>query len=66
MFLGILNTVLFNFSSNPFILELKIRSIQVVVITSFIVLSNVCIKRLDFTRVTTRMAVFLLVNALLH
>ena len=47
MFLGILNTKLFNFSNNPFILELKIRSIQIVVITSFVIISNVGIKRVD-------------------
>ena len=48
MFLGILNTILFNFFNNPFHFELKIRSIQIVVITSFVVISNVCIKRFDF------------------
>ena len=45
MFLGILNTILFNFSNNPFYHELKVRSIQIVVITSFVVISNVGIKR---------------------
>ena len=47
VFLGILITILFNFSNNPFHLELKIRSVQNVVITSFVVISNVGIKRFD-------------------
>ena len=47
MFLGMLNTILFNFSNNPFHFELKIRSIQIVVITSSVVISNVGIKRVD-------------------
>ena len=47
MFLGILNTVLFNFSNNPFQLKPKICSIQIVVIKSFVVISNVGIKRGD-------------------
>ena len=45
MFLGILNTILFDFYNNPFHLELKIRSIQIVVITSYVVISNVGINR---------------------
>ena len=48
MFLGILNTILYNFSNNPFHLELKIRIIQIVVITSFGVISNVDIKWVDY------------------
>ena len=47
MFLGLLNTILFNFSNNWFHLELKIRSIQSVIITSFVVISNVGIKWVD-------------------
>ena len=47
VFLGILNTILFNFPSNPFHVELRIRSIQIVVITSCVVISNVAIKRVD-------------------
>ena len=47
MFLWILNTILFNFSNNPFQLKLKIRSIQIVVITIFVVLSTVGIKKID-------------------
>ena len=49
MFLGILNTILFKFSNNPFHLELRNRLIQIVVITSFVVISNVGIKRVDCT-----------------
>ena len=49
MFLGILNTILFNFSNNPFHLELKFRSIQIVVIASFVVILNFGIKRADCT-----------------
>ena len=49
MFLAILNTILFNFSNNPFLLELKICSIQTVVITSFVVISEVSIKKVDCT-----------------
>ena len=45
MFLGILNTIWFHFSNNPFHLELMIRSIQIVVITSFVIIWNVGIKR---------------------
>ena len=41
---------LFNFSNNSFHIELKIRSIQTVVLTSFVVISNVGIKRVDCTR----------------
>ena len=48
MFLGILNTILFNFSNNPIHIELRIRSIHIAVITSFVV-SNVGIKRVYCT-----------------
>ena len=47
MFLEVLNTILFNFSNNPFLLQLRIRSIQIVVITSFVVISNVVLKAVD-------------------
>ena len=49
MFLGISNAILFEFSNNPFHFQLKIRSIQTVVITSFVVISNMGIKRVDCT-----------------
>ena len=49
MFLGILNTILFSLSNNPFHLELNIHSTEIVVIMSFVVLSNVGIKRVDCT-----------------
>ena len=45
MFLGILNTVVLNISN--YLPQLIISSIQIVVLTSFVVLSNVGIKRLD-------------------
>ena len=54
MFLGIFNTILFNFSNNPFHLELKIRSIQIVVITSFVVISNVGIKKVNCSSLKIR------------
>ena len=47
MFLRILNTILFNFSNYQFHLELRIRSIQIVVITSFVVISNIGKLRVD-------------------
>ena len=47
VFLGILNTILSNFFNNPFHLELRIPSIQIVVITSFVVISNVGIKTIN-------------------
>ena len=43
----VLNTIFFNFSNIPFPLQLKISSIQIVVLTSFVELSNVGIKRVD-------------------
>ena len=45
MFLGVLNTVSFIFSDNPFRLQLIISSIKIDVITSFVLISNVGIKR---------------------
>ena len=47
MFLAVLSSVFFNFSNNPFHLQLRIRFIPMVVITSFVVISNVVIKRVD-------------------
>ena len=47
MFLGILNTILFSFSNNPFHLELRIPFIQTEVMMNFAVISNVGIKRVD-------------------
>ena len=48
IFLGILNTALFDFSNyQDFHLELWIRSIQIVVVTKFVGISNVGIKRVD-------------------
>ena len=44
--LGILNTILFNFSNNLFHLEVKIHSIQIVVITHSVFILNVGIKGL--------------------
>ena len=49
MFFRILNTILPNFSNNPFHLELKIRSIQIEVLLGFVVISNVGVKRVDCT-----------------
>ena len=45
MFLIVLYTIFSNISNYPSHLELKIRSIQIVVITSFVVISNIGIKR---------------------
>ena len=47
MFLGKFNTIFFNFSNNLFHLELKIRTIQIDLITSYVVMSNAGIKRVD-------------------
>ena len=44
MFLGILNTILFNFSNYPFHLVLKILSIQIVIILSVGIKRDDCIK----------------------
>ena len=49
MFLGVLNTVFLNISNYLPHLELSNRSIQIVVITNFVVISNVGIKRFDCT-----------------
>ena len=46
IFLGLLNTIFLNASINPFH-PLRIRFIQLVAITSFIVISNAGIKRVD-------------------
>ena len=47
MFLGVLNTVFLNISNYLPHLELRNHSIQIVVITNFVVASNVGIKRFD-------------------
>ena len=47
MFLGVVSTIFLNFSINPFLPQLRIRSIQIVIIMSFVVISNVVIKRVD-------------------
>ena len=47
MFLGVLNTVFLNISNYLPHLELRNRSIQIVVITNFFVILNVGIKRFD-------------------
>ena len=49
MFLGILDTILFKFSNNLFHFVLQICSIQIVNITSFVIISNDGIKRIDCT-----------------
>ena len=51
MFLGVLNTVFLNISNYLPHLEPGNRSIQIVVITNFVVISNVGIKRFDCTMV---------------
>ena len=47
--LGVLNTVFLNISNDLSHLELRNRSIQIVVITNFIGISNVGIKRFGCT-----------------
>ena len=47
MFLGVLHTMLFKLSNNPFHFQLRIPFIQIVVITSFVLISNVGMKRVD-------------------
>ena len=47
MFLGVLNTVFLNISNYLPHLELWNRSIQTVVVTNFVIISNVGIKRFD-------------------
>ena len=51
MFLGVLNAVFLNISNYLPHLELKNRSIQIMVITNFVNISNVGIKRFDCTNV---------------
>ena len=50
MFLGVLNTVFLNISNYLLHLELRNRSIQIVVITNFVVIFNVGIKRFYCTK----------------
>ena len=47
MLLGVLNTVFLNISNYLSHLELRNRSIQIVVVTNIVVISNVGIKRFD-------------------
>ena len=47
MFLGVLNTIFLNISNYLPHLELRIRSIQTVVRTNFVVIPNVGVKRFD-------------------
>ena len=47
MFLGVLNTIFLNISYYLPHLKLRNRSIQIVVLTNFVVISNVDIKRLE-------------------
>ena len=47
MFLGVLNIVFLNISNYLPHVELRNRSIQIVVVTNFVVISNVGIKRFD-------------------
>ena len=46
MFLGLLNTVWLNISNFPFHFDLSIHSIQIFVITSFVIILHVGIKRI--------------------
>ena len=47
MFLGVLNTVFFNISNYLSHLQLRNRSVQIVIVTNFLVISSVGIKRFD-------------------
>ena len=49
MFLEVLNTLFLNISNYLPILEPRNRSIQIVVVTHFVVISSVGIKRFDCT-----------------
>ena len=49
MFLGVLNTVSLNISNYLSHLKIRNHSIQIVVITNFVVISNASIKRFDCT-----------------
>ena len=49
MFLGVLNTVFLNISNYLSHLELRNRSIHIVIVTNFVVITNVGIKRFDYT-----------------
>ena len=55
MFFGVLNTVFLNISNYLPHLEVRSRSIQIVVITNFVVLSNVDVKRLDCTQESSKL-----------
>ena len=51
MILGVLNTVLLNISNYLPHLEVRNCSMQIVVITNFVAISNVGIKRADCSRI---------------
>ena len=62
MLLEILNATFLNISNNSSHLELRICSIQTVVITSFVVISNVGLEMVDCTRkITTELSLLPLV-----
>ena len=60
MLLGVLSTVFLNVSDYLPHLELRNRYIQIVVLTNFVVISNVGIKRFDFNKQTLSYFVSLL------
>ena len=49
MFLGILNAIFLNISYNLFDHESRVGSIQIVILASFVIISNVGIKTVDCT-----------------
>lgn len=52
LFLGVLNTTFSDIPNHATHLELKISSVQIVIITSFIVILNVDIKRVDSRKIS--------------
>ena len=54
MFLGLLNTIFLNISNCLPHFELRNRSILTVVITNFVIISNVSIKRADYISISMR------------
>ena len=63
-FLGILNTVFLNISNYLSHLELRNRCIQIAVITNFVVISNVGIKRFDCNYLSNKFTVFSSTNTI--
>ena len=55
MFLGVLNTVFLNISNYLPHLELRNHSIQIVVVTNFVFISNINIKKFDCTNRSHRL-----------